>query len=182
MHVNSTSDEDLMVDVKAGNLKALSPLFEKYHIKLYNFFLRLTQDRDLSEDLVQSVFRRIINYRKSFNEQHQFRSWMYQIARNELTYHYKKHKMMFSDYHDTEHLQFEEDSASEEIEAENRKLILHEAMKQLSQDQREIIELSKFQGLRYKEIGEILQLSKSAVKVKIHRSIKKLKELYFKLA
>lgn len=171
-----------MAEVQTGNLRALSPLFERYNVKLYNFFLRMTRDQDLSQDLVQAVFRRIIIYRKSFKDKTNFKSWMYRIGRNELATHYNGKKMVFSDNFDTDTLSYDTNSAVESMELEERKNILTEALGKLPHDQRELIELSKFQGLRYKEIGEVMKLSESAVKVKIHRAIKRLRTFYFELS
>lgn len=180
--VKKLNDEQLMILVKSGELDALSPLFNKYHVKLYNFFLRLTKNRSLSEDLVQSVFRRILSYRQSYKEEHKFRSWMYQIARNVHANHYRDNKLLISEYNEPEHIAYETDSAVEEMEKESRKKILYEALEGLQNDQKEIIELSRFQGLKYREISEITGLSETAIKVKAHRAINKLRELYFKLA
>ena len=175
------NDEQLMQKVKNGDLDSLAPLFEKYHVRLYNFFLRLTQNKDLSGDLTQNVFRRIISYRESYNEDWKFKSWMYQIARNVHLKNYQENKFLRSDYHETEELNNDSKSALEEMEMETRKSNLYEALNQLSPEQREIIELSRFQGLKYQEISEITGNSVTAIKVKVHRAMHKLRELYFEL-
>ncbi len=180
--MEQVSDEHLMQKVKNGDLDSLAPLFEKYHIKLYNFFLRLTHNNDLSNDLTQNVFRRIISYRESYDTQWKFRSWMYQIARNVHFKHYKENKFLMSDYHEVEHIEQNNKSDLEESEFEIRKSTLHEALNRLSPEQREIIELSRFQGLKYKEISDITGNTVTAIKVKVHRAMHKLRELYFELA
>ncbi len=175
------SDEQLMQNVKKGDLDSLAPLFEKYHVRLYNFFLHLTGNKDISRDLTQNVFRRIISYRESYDRQWKFRSWMYQIARNVHLKHYQENKFIKSDYTDIEHLETDRKSALEEMELESKKSTLYEALKQLNPEQREIIELSRFQGLKYQEISDITGNSVTAIKVKVHRAMHKLKELYFEL-
>jgi RNA polymerase sigma-70 factor, ECF subfamily len=180
--VEQFSDEHLMQKVKNGDLDSLAPLFEKYHAKLYNFFLRLTNNKDISNDLTQNVFRRIISYRESYDQQWKFRSWMYQIARNVHLKHYQKNKFLKSDFNESEQIEQDSKSALEEMEFEAKKHILHEALNQLSPEQREIIELSRFQGLKYKEISDITGNSVTAIKVKVHRAMHKLRELYFELA
>ena len=175
------NDEHLMLKVKKGDLDSLAPLFEKYHVKIYNFFLRLTRNKEVSKDLTQNVFRRIISYRESYDQQWKFKSWMYQIARNVHLKHYQENKFFKSDYFDTEHLQEDTKSAIEEMDFETKKNTLLEALNQLSPEQKEIIELSRFQGLKYQEISEITGNSVTAIKVKVHRAMIKLKELYFEL-
>lgn len=175
-------DEELMLKVKNGDLDALAPLFEKYHIKLYNFFLRLSRNKDISNDLTQNVFQRIIAYRESYNEQGKFRTWMYQIARNVLFKHYQENKFLSSDFFEPEYIEKDEKTAIEEMDLETKKSNLLEALRQLTSEQQEILELSKFQGLKYQEISEITGSSVAAIKVKVHRAIHKLKEVYFELA
>lgn len=177
-----STDEELMLAVKEDDLDALSPLFEKYHVKLYNFFLRLTHDRESSRDLTQNVFSRILKYRSSYDEKQAFKTWIYKLARNVHIDHYNKNRYLGSDYTDLENLQGNERDAMEEMDDSERKEILREALDQLPVEHREVIELSKFQGLKYEEISKITGSSVPAVKVKVHRAIKKLKEIYFQIA
>ena len=86
------SDNQMMEDVKTGKVEKLAVLFEKYHVQLFNFFLRLTGNRGVSEDLVQDVFMRILKYRKTYRGQSKFTVWMYQIARNAHIDHLRKKK------------------------------------------------------------------------------------------
>src|ERR1700743_2918329 len=73
-----------MLQVKAGDLERMSLLFERHHRALFGFLFTLTQRREASQDMVQTVFYRMLKYRKSFNEGSNFSGWMYHIARNVL--------------------------------------------------------------------------------------------------
>jgi len=75
-------DEDLMLQVRDGEVAMLGVLFDRYQTPLYNFYTKMTQDRALSEDLVQDVFLRILRYRHTYRPDTPFRAWIYQIARN----------------------------------------------------------------------------------------------------
>lgn len=180
--VQKLSDEQYMLQVKVGNLDALAPLFEKYHVKLYNFFLRMTRNRTISEDLTQNVFRRILTYRESYNDKWEFRTWMYQIARNVSAQHYNHQKLLIDDYQETESMEMDARLADEELAQNHKKELLHEALKRLSTEEKELLELSRFQGLKYKEIAQITGNSVAAIKVKVHRAMQKLKVYYFELA
>ena len=71
-----------MLEVRDGGLERLAPLFERHHVPLYNYYLRMTRDRELSEDMVQEVFLRILKYRHTFRGEGDFTPWLYHIARN----------------------------------------------------------------------------------------------------
>ena len=139
------SDEKLMTMVKNGNLDSLAPLYEKYKIPLYNFFYRLTFNEELSKDLTQSVFYRIIKYRHSFIKEHKFRSWIYQMARNIRMDHYKKNKLVIDEFKLPEELNENYNSDENETEKKEKFQQLFEAMSKLSPEQRELIEMSRFQ-------------------------------------
>jgi len=168
-----------MISVKRGVLDALAPLFDKYHVRLYNFFLRQTFDRELSKDLTQNVFYRILKYRHSYRKEHKFRSWMYQIARNILADHYERQINKSKDHYPVDCITEPGYSFEDDMEKNERIRILYTALSRLPADQREILELSRFQGLKYEEIAEITGSSVNAIKVKIFRTIQKLKKIYF---
>lgn len=177
-----STDEELMQAVKEGDLDALTPIFEKYHVKLYNFFLRQTRDRESSRDLTQNVFSRILKYRHTYNEKQGFKTWIYKLARNVHIDHYNKNRYLGSEYDDIENIGDGSRDALDEMEESERRETLMEALEQLPAEQKEVIELSRFQGLKYEEISRITGSSVPAVKVKVHRAIKKLKEIYFQIA
>lgn len=173
------SDEQAMNEVKRGNLDRSALLFERYQVRLYNFFLRLTYDRDLSNDLVQTVFLRLIRYRESYRENGAFKSWIYQLARNVFHDQLAQQKLKRGSSLDLEQIAHEAAALSTEQEQADRELALHKALSLLDQEQREVLILSKFQQMKYQEIAEVMGTTESNIKVKVHRAIQKLRGLYF---
>jgi RNA polymerase sigma-70 factor (ECF subfamily) len=166
--------------VKDGHLSELSVLFGRYHVKLYNFFLRLTFDPVISEDLTQNLFYRIIRYRHTFDASAgNFRSWIYRIARNTHLDHCRELRSSPQPLRQDEELHYPAIGAHEGY-AEDDFEKLDRALGLLEPDQREIIVLSRYQGLKYEEIARLHDLSVAAVKVRIHRAIHQLRKLYFK--
>ena len=169
-----------MLGVKEGDLSELTELFDRYHVKLYNFFLKLTYDKNASEDLTQNLFYRIIKYRQSYRPgDGSFRSWVYQMARN-VHFDYCKQQRKTSDQFKTGDFEQEDLPKKEENYSEDDFERLDQALLQLLPEQREIILLSRFQGLRYTEISKIKGSSVSAIKVQIYRAMKQLRSIYFK--
>jgi len=83
--VDKINDNDLMEQVSAGKVEKLAILFEKHHVRLYNFFLRLTGRRNISEDLVQEVFIRILKYSSTYQARSKFVSMPYRNVRFSAT-------------------------------------------------------------------------------------------------
>ena len=173
-------DEHLMTAVRDGDLNKMSILFERYHVKLYNYFIKLTRDRDLSEDLTQNVFERALKYRNSYKDSFPFQAWIYRIASNVRYDHYraKKPDIAYNDGYQA----FADGIASEEVDPQEEQISrLHQALHGLNDDQKKMIWLTKYEGMKYAEAAQILGITESALKVKIHRTMKTLKANYFKI-
>ena len=171
-----------MLKVKAGDLDKLGLLFERYNRKLFNYFYRLTHRRDISEDLVQGVFERIIKYRHTYSDNGSFSTWIYKIARNLHIDHYRKEKNTINDaFLDYEELESPNSEPKIELEKDRELKLLKKAIKHLDPEKRETLVLSRYQGFKYKEIAEIMDCSLSAVKVRIFRAINELKEIISEL-
>jgi RNA polymerase sigma factor (sigma-70 family) len=181
--VHFLSDEHIMMKVCQGHLEQLGLLFERYHGKLYNFFLRTTADKDLSRDLTQNVFERILKYSHTYKEDSPFKAWFYQIARNVKTDHFKKIRFQTSSLEEVKaerNLGLSEEGHRGLEQAERIKL-LHEALNMLPEDKREILVLSQLEEMEYKQIAEIYNITENLARVKVHRALKSLKEVFLKI-
>ena len=169
------TDETAMMYVHNGELDKAAILYERYKRPLLNFYLRFGVENETCHDLTQQTFYRLIHYRHTFKEGYLFKTWIYRIARN-----------LFHDYLKDNHLKMSELDANHEIfeeenqEEEKHKLI-HLALQSLPDEYREILQLSRFEELKYEQIAEVLNISVALVKVRVHRAIKKLREIYLSL-
>src|SRR5436309_1292299 len=75
------SDEQLMARVGGDDTAALGELFDRHHLPLFAFLLRVVNDRAAAEDLAQEVFWRLWQQRARFDPQRSFPTWLYTIAR-----------------------------------------------------------------------------------------------------
>lgn len=184
-----------MIKVRDGDLDKLGLLFERYKKPLFSFFCTLVRDRDLSEDLVQNTFFRIMKYRHLFRPRlpsgdggqsgrgdGDFKSWMFHIARNVKNDQFRKNRVLPKEQVDKweERIGHNENRDTEwMVESEHH--ILATAIDRLPEEKREILMLSKYQEKKYKEIGDLLGCSEGAVKVKVFRALQELKVVYLQL-
>jgi RNA polymerase sigma-70 factor (ECF subfamily) len=175
------SDEQIMLEISEGNVALTAQIFERYHALLTNYYIKTTFDPSLSQDLVQTVFEKIIRYKSSFRRNHSFKSWVFKIANNVLHDHYRKEKnhKNRNEAYSRETEDFVAPDHGKQIVQEE--ILLHKALNQLPYAQREIILMTRFQKMKYIDIAEILECSESAVKVKVHRALKRLKSEYLRL-
>ncbi|MBZ5490943.1 MAG: RNA polymerase sigma factor [Acidobacteriia bacterium] len=166
-----------MAQVRSGVGEMLGVLFERYHVPLFNFYLKLTGERTVSEDLVQEVFFRILKYRHSYRPETAFRAWMYQIARNARVDLLRKRRPETAFEPEMAPAIAPVDTAQQSQEA----LLLHSALMQISEDKREVLVLSRFQDLKYEEIAQLLGCEVATVKTRVHRALQDLKEIFQQL-
>lgn len=166
-----------MAQVQQDGLDKLNILCTRYQKRIYNYFLKATMDVEDSADLAQNVFIRVLKYRNSYRQGSSFELWLFQIARNQLKDHFRKRKIHNDHFHQVEEVpDYADDGDAHQLEREHK---LMRAMAKLPDDKRELLVLSKFQGMKYEQLAELRSVSVSAIKVQVHRTIRQLKELYF---
>lgn len=175
------TDEQIMEAVKSGDLQQVSLLFERYHKRIFNFLAQLSRDRELAEDLTQNVFLRVIRYHGSFREGNRFQSWIYQIARNVYMDHYQTAKNKRADFIDVERMKEHLEDRLEAEEQEEKEHRLRQSMAKLSEEQQELLVLTRFQHMKYEEVAAIMETTVANIKVKVHRAIARLREHYFEI-
>jgi RNA polymerase sigma-70 factor (ECF subfamily) len=177
------ADDGLMTAVQGGDVGRLGVLFERHHRALFNFFARLTGDRGAAEDLVQDVFFRMLKYRSTYQPGTQFRAWMYHLARNAHIDRYKsRRKEVLLDPDTVREPATDDPAPGSELERRQQLALLEAALARLPEDKREVIVLSRFSGLRYEEIARMLGCEVGALKVRVHRAVRALRDAYFELS
>ncbi|MDP3071175.1 MAG: RNA polymerase sigma factor [Opitutaceae bacterium] len=177
------SDHALMLAVRDGELDALGELFERHHGPLYGFLVKLTGDRTAAEDIAQVVFQRMLKYRHTYRDDGSFTAWMYHLARRCAADHFRRsnaaphatdpavlHAHADDRPHAAHHATVRDDHA-----------LLHAALARLDRDDREVLLLARFQELSFAEISGILECSVGAAKVRAHRALRALRDIYFNL-
>lgn len=175
--MNQLTDEEIMKLVAKGDLEKLTILFDRYNVRIFNYFNKMIQNKMVSEDLTQDVFVKVVKYRTSYKNG-KFASWIFTVARNIFsTYYQNLKKERFNDI-DDENIVANIDLVTES----NQDNLDHmqKAILQLSNSDRELIVMHRFQEINYQQIAEIIGSNENAVKVKAHRALKKLKDIYFK--
>lgn len=161
----------------------MNGIYENRHRSLFRFFFRLTGRQAMAEDLVHEVFLRMIRYRHTYqmegNTDGAFEAWMYRIARNALADNARKHR------HETMagdgELEAIESSRPTPYETTSKRedlALLYRALRELSEDKRELLVLARFQNLPYEQIGRILGCEAGTVKGRVFRAMRDLSAIY----
>jgi RNA polymerase sigma-70 factor (ECF subfamily) len=159
-------DALLVTNYIAGDENALAVLIKRHQSKVYGFIYSKMPDRDVADDVFQDTFIKVIKTLKSnsYNEEGKFLPWVMRISHNLIVDHYRKNKKMpmlreteefsiFSILTDTS-MNAEGRIITEVIEKDLQKII-----KQLPDDQREVLTMRIYQDLSFNEIAELTGVS-----------------------
>lgn len=161
MKKNESTDAVLVRQYVHGDEQALAQLIDRHQVKIYSFIFSKVRDRDLSEDIFQDTFIKVIHTLKKgkYNEEGKFVSWVVRIAHNLIIDYYRKNNKMQMQRENEEFSIFrymEDNSPSVEdalaqLQAEKEICGLLEL---LPDDQQEVVKLRIFEDLSFKEIAE----------------------------
>ena len=159
-------DAILVKQYVAGDESALSVLINRYQSKIYGFIYSKIADRDVSDDIFQDTFIKVIKTLKSnsYNEEGKFLPWVMRIAHNLIVDHFRKNKKMPM-FRETEEFSIfsimsdnspnvESQIITSQVESDLQKLI-----DELPADQREVLVMRMYQDLSFKEISELTGVS-----------------------
>jgi RNA polymerase sigma-70 factor (ECF subfamily) len=179
------SDEELMSIVQAGDFSPASELYDRYSGRIYNFASRFLKNSESGEDATQEVFVKMIKHANQFHGGAKFSTWLFSIARNQCRDYLRKAENKVKKEGDDVLITLPapaELSPHRNLERqEDKKMnekIIQEALMLLPPDQREIVLLSRFQGLTYAEIAQVAGCSEGAVKAKAFKAIDLLRKVF----
>ena len=175
-------DFDLIQAINAGQVDKFHDLVKRYEQRLYNFSLRMCRDKSDAEDMVQDTFLNVFRYLKDFRYETKFKNWLYKVAAS--TCIKKRRKSKFAP---EKELSLDEFRPTDEAEAADHvpewalmpleKLLNEELASMINQQiltlpekYRMVIVLRDIEGFTTAETAQILNLSPSNVKVRLHRA------------
>jgi len=173
-------DEQVMLEVRAGNIGKLEVLFDRHHRALFGYFMHQTSNRAASEDLVQDVFFRILKYRHTYQPSTSFRAWMFQVGRNAFADHLGRRKPEVA-LPDDAAFTSGDTPADLQVQRKQETVLLRRALAALPPEKREVLVLSRFLNLKYDEIAAIMKIEVATVKVRVYRAMRELGDRFFAL-
>ncbi|MFD0861447.1 RNA polymerase sigma factor [Sungkyunkwania multivorans] len=175
--MSKQTDHLIIAEVRAGNTNAYAKLVTQYQVMIFTLAVRMLNDREEAEEVAQDVFVKAYQKLGHFKGQSKFSTWLYRIAYNACLDRLKVLKRTVR----SEILDEVNESDLGEIQnglshllAQERKDMINLALSKLEPEESAIITSFYFEELSLREIAVALNISESNVKVRLHRSRKKL--------
>ncbi|WP_394776699.1 RNA polymerase sigma factor [Flavobacterium sp.] len=149
-----------------GNENALATLIKRHESKIYGFIYSKIADRDISNDIFQDTFIKVIKTLKSnsYNEEGKFLPWVMRISHNLIVDHFRKTKKMPM-YRETEEFSIFSVMSDDSLTIENKMIFdqvevdLKKIIEELPSDQKEVLVMRMYQDMSFKEISELTGVS-----------------------
>ncbi|HEX8713486.1 MAG TPA: sigma-70 family RNA polymerase sigma factor [Terracidiphilus sp.] len=185
--IDRDSDAALMLRLAAGDETCFTILAEKYHRPMIHFLFRMVRNQAIAEELAQEVFLRVYRSRESYRAEAKFSTWLYRIATN-LAVNYARDtrrergaQTVYLDAPDEEtgttpEVADERPNVEQRLMRNERMAAIRAQVMALPERQRAAVLMHKYQGLDYRQIGEVLKLSESATKSLLFRAYQTLRD------
>src|SRR5208282_6038954 len=181
------SDAAIMLRVAEGDEAGFNYLATKYHRPMIHFLYRMVGNQAVAEELAQEVFLRVYRARSSYRAEARFSTWLYRIATNLAvnhardTRHERSAQTVYLDQPDEEtgttpDVADDEPTAEQQLLRDERMTAIRRHVMALPERQRTAVLMHKYQGMDYREIGEVLKLSESATKSLLFRAYQTLRD------
>ena len=173
---HTKSSEEELVECAKNDPREFEPLYDKYFKQVFLFVLHRVGKREEAKDITSGVFLRALsNIHKYEFRGLPFSSWLYRIAINQCNEHFRKSGSK-------QHILLDDINffcLTEEMnlfEEENRSF-LYRALQKLKPAEITIIELRFFESLPFREVGDVLGITDNNAKVRVYRTLEKLRKL-----
>ena len=185
--LDPAGDAAIMLRVAAGDDAGFSYLVEKHHRAMIHFLFRMVRNQAIAEELAQEVFLRVYRSRESYRAEAKFTTWLYRIATN-LAVNYARDTRrertahpLYLDAPDPESgatpdVADDEPTAEQRLMRDERMRAIRTHVMALPERQRMAVVMHKYQGMDYRQIGEVLKISESATKSLLFRAYQTLRD------
>jgi RNA polymerase sigma-70 factor (ECF subfamily) len=185
--VMEISDHELMQKIKDGNIPAFDTLVKRWEHRLYNVVYKIIGDPETTRDICQDVFLQVYQSSKKYRPYAQFETWFYRIAINRSINELKKRKRhqtysLTGDY-DGEKDSFEDELLDpepqpDEIAQQNEiSSCIQNALENIPTEQRIVVILRHYEGLKFQQIADILNCPLGTVKSRMYLAMDQLKTM-----
>jgi len=183
------TDELLIEKFLSGQTDAFNTLVWRWEKPLYNFILRYLGDSDQAKDVLQNTFIRAYKSLPKLKDHSRFSTWIYQIALNQCHDCWKSRKSGFLNLSDLEnnerenkreHLSMVDPAHGPEKIKNNAELAdyLRQALQMIPEEQRVVIIMKEYHGLKFTEIEAILQVPLNTVKSRLYYGLTALQKVF----
>lgn len=172
------NDSMLAENIKRGDKRSFKLLFDRYYKKLLDYAITYTNDSQEAEDIVQQTFIILWTNRLKINIEKSIKSYLYRVTHNTYIDIYRKQKNRDSFFDELKEKALRDRITVDSEAMEQRTIKLKQVIDTLPEKCKEVLYMNKFEGLKYREISDQLNISIKTVESHIYTAYKKIRESF----
>ena len=190
--LTTLSDEDLIACFRRGQREAFGVLVRRYERELYGYLARYLGDSSLADDVFQNTFLQLYTKLGMYTAGRPVRPWLYTIATHQAIDALRRggrHQAISLDQEREDQLaadlpqlltvlQSREPGPIDQVQGEERRQLVRSSVDQLPEFLRSVVILAYYQGLKYRDIADILDIPVGTVKSRLHTALLRLQEAW----
>ena len=160
-----------------GNIVEFTLIYNKYKAKVFNFSLKMLNNRMICEDIVQNVFMKLFENLDKIRNKNSVQYWLFKSIRNEIYSYFRTKKIRVDQFNvaDTDELEVPADEVlNDEIENKEMKNLIMQELSNMDYEQSEVFYLKEYGELSYKEIAAVMEITEDLVKSRLFKTRQKL--------
>ena len=164
---------EILIEASEGSMNAFESVYRASSDYVYTIALKITGSHADAEEVTQDVFITIYRKLKRFRFKSSFKTWLYRITVNSAISVLRKtakRRSRHIEYDDAIKVEGGHDATREAIESENNESRVRSMLEALNPDQRACIVLREIDGLRYKDIADVLKININTVRSRLRRA------------
>ena len=187
LDIAMTHADNLIKKAMQGNAEACNKLVHLWYKRIYNYAYKYFDDHDLAMEVSQKTFIAVYHNVRNLKDPGKFKSWLYRIAVNycreeQGSWRHKTFVPIFANIED--HTEISGNTRENDPEAtySHNELtqILQESLAELSEEQREVVIMREYEGLKFREIADVLDLPENTVKSRMYYGLTALRKILIK--
>lgn len=173
----SLAETDTLAAIKDGDERAFERIFKQYYKGLCGYAIRMLQEQEGAEEIVQDMFCKLWESRETVNINTSLKSYLFRAVHNRCL-NQIKHINIRENYknHNQERIDHEEQHFSEHYEKFELQQQIEQAIQKLPTERQRIFRMSRFDGMKYREIADELGISIKTVEVQMGKALKTLRD------
>lgn len=173
--------QSLILKAQKGDQKAFGKLVGLWYKRIYNFCLKYSGDHDMAMEATQKTFIAVYKNIKRLKDSQRFRYWIYKIALNQCRAEDRKRKQKswHSIFHNKEAVEVVDEFHNPELEYQKmeKEEIICDMLMSLPEDQRVLVIMKEYEGMKFREISDALGISESTAKSRLYYGLSRLRRM-----
>ncbi len=172
----------LIEKAQRGNIRALNQLFSLWYERVYNIAWKYFADEDLAMEACQAAFVAVQRHLNTLQDPSKFKYWLYRIVVNQCHLEHRQQKQMrgLKESYSQNIISLHPEQPDQAMQREETTRLILKALQQLPEEQRTVLILKEYEGLKFREIADLLEISENTAKARLYYGLENLKKILLK--